>query len=130
MSPPARVKRITRDLCTIGGWAPVRVAYELSRRTGFHGLLFNAQASQSAPPVSVNDVLTVPSIGDLPASVRARTLAAATSIVDGQVRLFSRDEKVGADPDWHATIDGSGSWPDLPWWKLELRSADRPGDVK
>jgi len=131
MSPSARLTSFGRDISVLGAWAPVRVAYELSRRTPVHGALLQRVAARSAPISDVGPSLALPPVEVIPEPVRARTLEDARSIRDGQIKLFSRVMDLGVDPDWHAALDGSGRWPDEPWWTIELRSATTTtADVK
>ncbi|MGH9070534.1 MAG: heparinase II/III domain-containing protein, partial [Acidimicrobiales bacterium] len=37
---------------------------------------------------------------------------------------------MGAAPDWHLIHDGPGRWPVVDWWRIDIRSACRRGDVK
>ena len=66
----------------------------------------------------------------IPEEVRERTLAAADRIVGGSIEVFGRDLDVGDVPDWHSIIEAPGTWPVDDWWRIDIRSDDRPGDIK
>ncbi|MEJ5255320.1 MAG: heparinase II/III family protein, partial [Acidimicrobiales bacterium] len=66
----------------------------------------------------------------VPEPARQRTLAEAAEIAAGRVQLLGRSFELGEVPDWHAVLDGPGCWPRLPWWRIDIRSQARCGDVK
>lgn len=121
-----RLHTAVADVRALGWGAPVRAGYEASKRLGTHAAVFR--------PVDADAVPRLRSAGfpvfAVPGEVRDRTLAAADRIASGEIELFGRRLTVGALPDWHAVIHDDGRWPDGPWWQIDLRSEDRPGDVK
>jgi hypothetical protein len=67
---------------------------------------------------------------DLHPNAERRALRAAYRILNGKIEIFGNTITVGSPPDWHRVLHAPGSWPLLPWWKIDIRSADRLGDVK
>ena len=121
------MRSTARDIRALGGGAPLRAAYEASKRLGGHTLVFRRLVPQSAgatPATSPFEFV------DVPEGVRRRTIAAADRIVAGTIELFGRDLQLGDPPQWHAVIHTEGTWPAQDWWRIDLRSDDRPGDVK
>ncbi len=124
---PGRIRRAVGDVRALGWGAPLRAGYEASKRFGGHTLVFGRMVPTTTEAVEGRSPFTVL---DVPDAVRERTIAAADRIVDGQIELFGRDLQLGDPPDWHGVIDGDGSWPAIEWWKIDLRSEQRIGDVK
>jgi hypothetical protein len=83
-------------------------------------------AANAVPPLRLGRF----AVPEVPLAVRDRTLAAADRVAAGEIELFGRRLALSSPPDWHAVIHRPGRWPDLPWWQIDLRSEDRPGDVK
>ena len=69
-------------------------------------------------------------VHDVPKSVKQRTLVAADSIAAGSIEIFGRTIDVADVPEWHNLIDSEGTWPNAEWWRIDLRSDARLGDVK
>jgi hypothetical protein len=115
------------DVRAVGKGAPLRAGYEISKRFGGHSLIFGRLARippQFATGVTPFDRLQVPE------QVRQRTLAAADRITSGVIELFGQEHRPGDPPDWNAVIHADGSWPATDWWRIDLRSERRIGDVK
>lgn len=123
---------MARDLRALGAGAPVRAGLEASKRCGGHALLFRGPGATARlrPPVPMVNPVAVPDADAIPDVARERTRRTALTIVDGTVELFGQHVHVGADPDWHARLDGPGRWPLEAWWKIDIRSDVRTGDVK
>jgi hypothetical protein len=66
----------------------------------------------------------------VPAPAAARTLEAADRLLDGRVTIFGRDLPLLPEPDWHSVLHAPGRWPLERWWRIDIRSDRRIGDVK
>jgi hypothetical protein len=104
--------------------------YELSKACGGHTIVFGTLARRRISGAVAVSPFWVPRAADVPASDQARCLADAGEIVDGELRLFGQSVAFEQVPDWHAVIHAPGRWPLVDWWKLDVRSSKRPGDVK
>lgn len=116
-----------RDVRALGLWAPLRAMYEISKWTGGHRLVFRTAPRNRAAPRFESPSLTACPGFDGP---RRRCLAEADEIARGRVRIFGQVVNVGEDPDWHSTVTGPRRWGVLPWWRVDIRSPSKPGDVK
>lgn len=116
-------------MASLGPGAPVRALYEGSKRLGGHRVVLRTLARRAAtrpvPPLAA-----LPGPPPVPAEAAARTRAAAAEILAGTVRLFGTPVEVGATPDWHGLLHDPGRWPVDDWWRIDLRSGQRPGDAK
>jgi hypothetical protein len=122
------VRRLLNDLRVLGRAAPVRAAYEASKRSGFHTVLFRS----AWPPERTS--ARPPRLGNAerpgPAAAR-RCLDDARLILDEGVRIFGQRVRVGADTQWNTDPLTGRSWPsDQPWWRIDIRSPARLSDVK
>jgi hypothetical protein len=124
---PARLASVARDVRALGPWAPLRAAYELSKRRGGHDLIFGRAVATSR---TVRSTSPFPIPAAVPERARSRVLDEAARIVDGEVVVFGRRIEIGPDPDWHHAIATDGHWPLVPWWRIDIRSEARVGDVK
>lgn len=122
-----RFRSASRDLRTLGVGAPLRAAYEASKRLGGHALIFRRLVPTASDVPHGRSPFSWPTVPD---DVRSRTIEAADRIASGTVEVFGRDLDVGDAPDWHALIETPGAWPKADWWQIDIRSSDRPGDVK
>ena len=111
----------------LGFGAPLRAGYELSKRTVGHDLVFDHLVSRGHVPSSFRLLDTPTLISD---HVADRTRAHADEICAGRIEIFSTTIYVGRAPNWHAVLHDGGEWPILPWWKIDIRSDARIGDVK
>ncbi|WP_334142537.1 heparinase II/III domain-containing protein [Rhabdothermincola sp.] len=132
MTTPAAVRpaRLAADLRSLGWGAPIRAVYELSKRAGAHRALLGRMAAtdtlRPVPPLRA----CFPPPAEVPGAARERTLVEAADIAAGRLTLFGRQLDLGDPPDWHAVLDGPGSWPRSHWWTIDIRSPARRGDVK
>ena len=122
-----RLRSATRDLRSLGLGAPLRAGYEASKRFGGHTLIFRHLVPTSGDVSAGRSPFEWPAI---PEEVRERTLAAADRIVGGTIEVFGRDLDFEDVPEWHAIIEAPGTWPVDDWWRIDIRSDDRPGDIK
>lgn len=123
-----RARRLARDLRALGIAAPIRVGYEASKRSGFHSILFHALRRR--PP----ELPTAVPIGNLETNsgaARTRTLEDAKAILRGGLRVFGRRTQTGVAEPWNRDPNTGRSWPtSTPWWRIDIRTDDRLGDVK
>ncbi|MDR7361991.1 heparinase II/III domain-containing protein [Nocardioides marmoribigeumensis] len=116
------------DLRALGYSAPLRAAYEASKRSNFHRLLFR-EIDPASVPTSV-----VLSLGDqVPEGVAARTrcLDDARQVVNQGTRVFGRRVPTGARAEWGTDPLTGEVWPETtPWWQIDIRSEARLSDVK
>jgi hypothetical protein len=124
----ATVRSVRRDVGTLGVSAPLRAAYEASKRFGGHRLVFGGLASRGTPRPELRLALRV--VHEVPESAAERCVKTAEEIIGGDVVLFSGGRAVGSPPDAHLLIDGPGRWPGCPWWTIDIRSESRLADVK
>ncbi|OWY60598.1 hypothetical protein B7486_68325, partial [cyanobacterium TDX16] len=71
----------------------------------------------------------------VPEVAAERTLAAADRLLAGEITVFGRtfpfDVAHGPLADWHLDPRSEVRWPaDRPWWRIDVRGEERPGDVK
>lgn len=118
-----------RDLRALGGSFPLRAMYEVSKRSGFHSVLFRSRAEVATPrshPLSLGS--------HLPASetARQRCLHDAEQILEGGTRVFGLGYvPTGFHAPWNTDPLTGKSWPQLDkWWDIDIRSDDRLSDVK
>ncbi len=102
----------------------------MGKRLGGHELVLGRLARHSTTAAIPSLVSPLRPPADIPHEARQRALAEAERIVAGEITIYGRVLSVGPVPDWHAVIDGPGSWPVAPWWQIDLRSSARVGDVK
>lgn len=121
-------KRALGDVRALGISAPVRLTYEASKRSGFHSLIFGAH--RSVPKIRSTPV----QIGNLEppsAAARARTLEDAKLVLSDGVRVFGRRVPTGISEPWSHDPNTGQRWPaTTAWWKIDIRSDQRLGDVK
>lgn len=125
-----RLRTVGRDLRALGAGAPLRAAYEGSKRLGGHAAAFGALARRPPATAASRPVYDLP---EPPEQAVERVRDAADDIAGGVVVVFGRPVEVGDRPDWHRSFDPAAPdlrWPDEPWWRLDLRSAARIADVK
>lgn len=115
-----------RDIKSLGPGAPIRAAYEISKRAGTHTLIFGRRSKD--PSVELVAAFQVPT--SIPEAARRRAMEAAAKVVSGKVRLFGRSIEVGREPDWHHAVERGARWPLDDWWTIDIRSEHRLADVK
>jgi len=125
-----RLSAAATDVRALRSGAPLRLALELSKRTGLHAALFGRLAKQVPPELTFVLPFAPPTVTGIPDAVRERTLREAATIATGTIEIFGVPLDLGTDLDWHATLDGPERWPALPWWQIDIRSSARLGDVK
>ena len=116
------------DVRALGPSAPLRAAYEVSKRVGLHGLVFGRLVPPKGRVPRLVPILGPPA--EVPSEAAERTFGEARRVVDGTVVLFGREIRVGERPNWHLLLHDEGQWPADRWWTLDIRSAARLGDVK
>jgi hypothetical protein len=123
-----RLGALVADVRALGISAPVRAAYEGSKRVGLHSVIFDRLVPPRGPiPRSV------PLLGPtdaVPTEAADRTMRAADRIMSGTVVVFNRQLEIGERPSWHSLLHAEGEWPVDAWWKIDIRSSSRRGDVK
>lgn len=62
--------------------------------------------------------------------MNAQAIADAERILAHEFRVFGREVKFCTDVDWHAAVDTGNRWPVVPWYEIDVRRSDCPGDVK
>jgi len=117
------------DLASLGVGAPVRALYEVSKHLGGHRVVLRALARRTATE-PVPPLRPLPPPPPVPPVAAARTRRAADEILAGRVVLFGRPVEVGHPPDWHGVLHAPGRWPVDDWWRIDIRSPRRRGDVK
>jgi hypothetical protein len=123
----SRARRALRDIRALGIGAPLRAAYEASKRIGGHRVIFG----RLVPSTASSSLTHLPfRYRPVPDEVAERTLRSAEQINKGTIELFGQKLELAQPPAWHALIHTEGSWPRDPWWQIDLRSDRRPGDVK
>lgn len=133
--PGRALARWWGDVAVLGRGAPRRAAHELAVRTGWHGRRMAWRTSRAGRRPGR---LRPPPLGPpapVPAPAAERTQAAARRLLAGHTTVFGRTVELDLDRgptgDWHRCPDTGAAWPaDVPWWRVEVRGPDRPGDVK
>ena len=127
-----KLDQIIHDVRALGISAPLRAAYEASKRFGGHRLVFGALMSKLSGnlPVATPKVFALVDPAEVPAAAKDRVVAEAEALLDGSVVLFGVEVPFEVDGPTNLLIECPGEWPDIPWWEIDLRSDDRPGDVK
>jgi len=103
--------------------------YELSKRSGFHSLLFRSRAEVATPrshPLSFGSHLPA---GE---TARQRCLHDAQQILKGGTRVFGLGYvPTGVHAPWNTDPLTGKPWPQLDkWWDIDIRSGERLSDVK
>lgn len=123
------MKIVPSDVKALGASAPLRAAYEASKRFGGHRVVFGTIARRTRTRV-FSPPLSIPPTGSVPKEAVGRAITAGEEAAAGTVVLFGRRVEIGPTPDWHKVIEGPGTWPADPWWEIDIRSQARRGDVK
>ena len=122
------VTQFARDLRALGSSAPLRAAYEASKKTGFHRVVFSGPAHATrhrSEPLELGS--HVPS----GTAARSRCLRDAHAIVNEGLRVFGRRVSTGIEASWATDPLTGKAWPEnASWWEIDIRSDDRLSDVK
>ena len=118
--------RVIKDVRALGTSAPLRAAYEASKRTNGHSLLFRpVPGGYRSTPLDVGHHLPTSEVA------RGRCLADARLIVDEGTRVFGTRAATGASVSWAMDPLTERCWPeDTPWWQIDIRTDARLSDVK
>jgi len=119
----------------LGRAGPRRAAQEVGLRSGVTGRRFELGAERAARSTVS---LAAPALGPpgaVPEAAAQRTLTAADRLLAGEITVFGRtfplDVAHGPRGDWHCDPQSEQRWPaGRPWWRIDVRGEDRPGDVK
>jgi hypothetical protein len=119
---------VARDLRALGASAPLRAAYEVSKRSGFHRVLFRRPVDASNYRSRPLDLGThIPDSHD----ARDRCLEDARQILNEGLRVFGRRIDTGIRASWSIDPLTGKEWAsDVPWWEVDIRSDARLSDVK
>lgn len=125
----SRTASIGADLAALGTLAPVRAFYEIAKRSGAHGLVLRA-ATSTVRPVVLHVVPGFRPHGQVPASAAGRCLSDARQIVDRGHLAFGQRIPMMRPEDWNQVGDRGARWPSPFWWRIDIRTEKRLGDVK
>jgi hypothetical protein len=115
------------DVRALGAAAPIRAAYEASKRSGLHAVFFRVPRR----PPNRADSFLLGNRQPLAADAAERTLDDAKRVLSDGVRVFGRRVPTGVSARWSQDPESGCSWPEgVPWWRVDIRSDARPGDVK
>lgn len=122
------VGSVVRDLRALGSSAPLRAAYEGSKRSGFHSVLFRERRRGVAHrSTSIGVGAEIPSS---PAA-RRRCLDDAALILSEGTRVFGRRVPTGVHAPWNFDPLTGRQWPQrVKWWRIDIRTEERISDVK
>ncbi|MFC5922299.1 heparinase II/III domain-containing protein [Micromonospora vulcania] len=121
------LRAIAVDMRALGLSAPLRAAYEASKRSGFHAVLFRGEAHRHHPAALVPLTNVLP-IGD---RARQRCLDDAAQVLNEGLRVFGGRVATGVSAPWGTDPLTGRQWPtDDPWWRIDIRSEARLSDVK
>jgi hypothetical protein len=117
---------ILADLRALGAGAPLRAAYETSKRTDLHRFVFPRR------PIPDPGPLVVPGLpaGPVPTAAAGRASDLAADALAGHATLFGVRRSIGTPTEWHRAPDTGRDWPVIPWWRIDIRTADTPGEIK
>lgn len=121
-----KLSRIARDVRALGTSAPLRAAYEASKRFNGHSLLFReVKGGYRSTPILFGH--HVPRDDE----ARTRCLTDATAILNEGTRVFGRRTATGAAASWAMDPLTERCWPEeTPWWQIDIRTDARLSDVK
>ncbi|MGW3808648.1 heparinase II/III domain-containing protein [Micromonospora sp. NPDC005113] len=121
------LRTIAADTRALGLSAPLRAAYEISKRGGFHAVLFRGGTHGHHPATPVPLTNTLP-ISD---EARQRCLDDARRVLRQGLRVFGRRVATGVSAPWCTDPLTGRPWPARePWWRIDIRSEARLSDVK
>ncbi|MFF0467966.1 heparinase II/III family protein [Micromonospora zamorensis] len=111
----------------LGLSAPLRAAYEASKRSGLHAVLFRGETHRHHPAT------LVPLTSMLPVSDETgqRCLEDAGHVLKDGLRVFGSRVATGVSAPWGTDPLTGRQWPaGIPWWRIDIRSEARLSDVK
>lgn len=121
------LRTIAADTRALGLSAPMRAAYEASKRSGFHLVLFRGGAHRHHPATSVS----LTNLSPVSDEARRRCLDDAQRVLLHGVRVFGRRASTGISAPWCSDPLTGRRWPaQQPWWRIDIRSEARLSDVK
>lgn len=117
---------ILKDVRALGTSAPLRAAYEGSKRTNAHRYLFReVPGGHRSRPIPVGNHVPTTEVA------RQRCLTDAALIAEHGTRVFARRAGTGVHSSWATDPLTGRCWPeDTPWWQIDIRSEARMSDVK
>ena len=120
--------RFLRDVKALGASAPLRAAYEASKRTNFHRVIFREVDPSTVPRSAVLELgATIPS----GPRARDRCLRDARLILEQGTRVFGGRARTGSLAPWGLDPLVDSLWPEtIPWWQIDIRTDHRLSDVK
>lgn len=117
--------RLRADVRALGAAAPIRAAYEMSKRSGLHAALFSGRPAAPSHVSAVSIGTGVPG----PGGAQERALADARTTLSDGLRAFGRRVPTGLREPWSLDPESGRRWPDdVPWWRIDIRND--PRDVK
>src|SRR6266511_2369838 len=123
-----KLRSVARDVVALGWGAPLRAAYEASKRLGGHRAVFGRLARQDVGAHDRRATIDWPT--EVPPAAIDRVERAAVAVANGTIRLFGRDCDLGSPPMWHSMVSTPGTWPAAPWWTIDIRGGKHAPDVK
>lgn len=120
------LSRIARDVRALGTSAPLRAAYEASKRFNGHSLLFReVEGGHSSTPILFGHHVPKDEVS------RIRCLTDAAAILNEGTRVFAGRAATGASASWAMDPLTERCWPEnTPWWQIDIRTEARLSDVK
>jgi hypothetical protein len=123
-----RLQSVYSDINALGSSVPIRAAYEVSKRSGLHSVVFGMK--RSAPKMR-SKTLQIGNLAPNTTEARDRALEDAKVILADGLRVFGRRVSNGISAQWSHDPDDGKNWPaSTPWWKIDIRTEQRLGDVK
>jgi len=122
-----RIQKVAKDVRALGSSAPLRAAYEASKLTGGHKLLF-----REVEPTTVASVaLPIGNVIPTSTEATARCLEDANAVVTQGTRVFGTRAATGIQASWSTDPLTGREWErDKSWWEIDIRSEQRLSDVK
>ena len=122
------VDRLVQDIRALGSSGLARAAYEASKRSGFHAVVFS---TRRRPQDLRSATVVLGNVEPTAAWVREHTLDDAKAVLAEGVRIFGQRLPIGVSEPWNRDPLIGRQWPvSPPWWRIDIRSANRLGDVK
>ena len=122
------LQSVYSDIHALGSSVPIRAAYEVSKRSGLHSVLFG---TNRAVRKMRSTTLQIGNLAPNTTEARDRALEDAKLVLADGLRVFGRRVNNGISAQWSHDPDGDKDWPaSTPWWKIDIRTEQRLGDVK